>query len=407
MSIWKNFRFSRFFIAFTVGNLGDWFDIFALQIIFVKEFHASPILMGVLMILYFIPGVVLGPIAGVWADRFSQRNLMIITDVIAALLTIGLFLSTNISIVMLIILLRSSIATVGGPNQQAYIKHVVPSEYLLQATSYTSVVFQMCKVLGPIIGAVLLIVFPARSCIFLNAISFALSAGILLTLPKDKRVKRNDDETSTKGKNTWIHDIRCGWGYIESYPLMRNMMIIVVIWLMCSMMRNSQLAVFLNQILPKETNILGYIIGLDALGAVMMGAILSRRGNVENYHRYFAVGFFLLGLGVMGIAIYQTSWPIIFLYASVFILGMGSAISSVMYGYILKKETMAHQVGCVAGISGALQNIGLAVGAISSGFLVTWLGTRMVYIGLALVFLMLSLSAIILLRVKITQKKTV
>ncbi len=43
MSIWQNFRFTRFFISFVTGNLDDWFDIFALQIIFVHEFHASPL----------------------------------------------------------------------------------------------------------------------------------------------------------------------------------------------------------------------------------------------------------------------------------------------------------------------------------------------------------------------------
>jgi len=56
-TIWHNHRFTRFLAAITINNLGDWFDIFALQIIFVREFNASPLMMSALAFLYFIPGI--------------------------------------------------------------------------------------------------------------------------------------------------------------------------------------------------------------------------------------------------------------------------------------------------------------------------------------------------------------
>ena len=50
LSLWKNARFSRFFASMSMSNLGDWLDIFALQIIFVHAFHASPMTMGLLAV---------------------------------------------------------------------------------------------------------------------------------------------------------------------------------------------------------------------------------------------------------------------------------------------------------------------------------------------------------------------
>ncbi|MCP4473542.1 MAG: MFS transporter [Gammaproteobacteria bacterium] len=103
-TIWRNFRFVRFFISFTIGNIGDWFDIFALQIIFVHEWQASPMLMGVLILFYFLPTIVLSPIAGVWADRVSQRNLMLVTDSLASILTLGLYFSPNVLSALILLL---------------------------------------------------------------------------------------------------------------------------------------------------------------------------------------------------------------------------------------------------------------------------------------------------------------
>jgi len=36
-NLWKNFRFTRFLTSMTINNFGDWFDVFALQIIFANE----------------------------------------------------------------------------------------------------------------------------------------------------------------------------------------------------------------------------------------------------------------------------------------------------------------------------------------------------------------------------------
>ncbi|MGD9108255.1 MAG: MFS transporter [Gammaproteobacteria bacterium] len=395
-SIWQNFRFTRFFISFSIGNLGDWFDVFALQIIFVHEFHASPIIMGVLALFYFIPGVVFGPFAGAFADRFSKRNIMMAVEIICGLLTAGLFFSANILTALLLLLIRSGICSISGPAEQAYIKQVVPTEQLLQATSYTSIVFQMCKVLGPILGAVILIYFPARSCLAINAVSFVLSAIILITLPRDKPVLLVEQQT----KCNLLQDIKIGGRYIWQHRLIRNTFGIMIIWFTCSMIRMSQLAIFINHLLPNNTRALGYVIGLDGLGAVIAGTILSKKGDIRNYHFCFVAGFLLLGVGTLGIAIYQISWPLILFYLPPFVLGLGSGICMVVYGFFVKKESLEHQVGCVSGIGSALQNTALAFGTILGGLLIIQFGVREVYIGLSVAMFILATATIFLLKSK-------
>jgi MFS family permease len=377
----------------TINNLGDWFDIFALQIIFIREFNASPLMMGALAFLYFIPTIIFSPVAGVIADRYSKRNVMIITDIMSAVLTAGLLFSQNILTALLLIFARSSIFSLNSPTQQAYIKQVVPNDNLLEASSYTTISFQLAKILGPILGAVILISFPTRTCLGINVVSFIVSFLILFTLPIDRPVSI---QKSHGGISDWLNSIKVGGKLIWNNVLLRFAVSLTVIWFLCSMVYNSQLVVLLKYLLPQNVSILGYLLGAEALGAVFAGTILSRRKNISNYASYFFVAFLLISVGTIGLSFYQASWPIIFLYISPLIRGIGSGIGMVTYSYLIRKESPEQQIGCITGISSAVQNLALATGTLLSGVLVIQLGIREVYFGLALAMFLLSVSMLLL-----------
>lgn len=399
-SLWQNFRFTRFLASMTISNLGDWFDIFALQIIFVHELNASPITMGILAFSYFIPAIVLSPIAGAFADRHSKRNIMIIADIVSAILTIGLILSHSTLIAILLVIVRSSIASLNSPTQQAYIKEVVPNKQLLPASSYTTISFQFAKVLGPMLGAVILLVASPRFCLGINAVSFVLSFLILLTLPSDKLIL----ESSIQEKITyWLHDVRDGAIFAWQHALLRALLFLVAVWFFCSMVRNAQIAIFLKHLLPTEPHALGYILGLEGLGSVVAGIILSRRKKITSYAAYFFSAFLLIGLGVLGIACYQSSWPQVFLYTAPFVLGIGSGLGAVTYGYLIRTETPEKRMGCVWGINSAVQNLAMVVGTLLSGVLVIQFGVREVFIGLALLLFVLALGSLTLPRRKTNE----
>lgn len=397
MNIWKNLEFTKFFASFTIGNIGDWFDIFALQIIFVHEWRASPIILSILILIYFIPSIILSPIAGAWADRLSKRNLMIVTDVLAAILTVGLFFSGSIPAALMLLLIRSCIVSINVPAQQAYIKTIVTDDELLQASSYTTVVFQMCKVIGPMLGAAVLVLASARTCIAINASSFFLSAFILMSLPKDAiSVDKN-----VKVKVAHLRkDMFVGAKYIWDEWLIRTTMGIVMVWFFCSLVRQTQLAIFLAHLFPHKPNTLGVFMGFDGFGAVVSSAILSRKAILRCHGFYFFSGFILLGLGILGLSMYQLNWPFYLLYSLAIIIGLGTGILLVNYSYIIKKETPMDKIGCVSGITSALQNFALTIGTASSGFLVLQFGIHEVYFGLSIIMFILAFFSLILLNTK-------
>ncbi len=394
MNIWKNSQFTRYFASFSFSSFGDWFDIFALQVIFVHEWNASPILLGILLLFYFLPSVILGPMTGTMADRVSQRNLMLYTDILSGIFTAGLFFSGSSTQALVLLFLRSCTISFNIPAQQAYVKHVVSDEHLLKATSYITIMFQMCKVLGPMVGAAVLIHAPARWCLAINTISFLISAVILFGLP------RGEIEKTEIKNNHWVKDMVSGAQYIWDTRVLRMTIILVSVWFFCSLVRQAQLALFLAHLLPEQENALGIFMGLDGLGAVTTSVILSRKTHVQKHGFYFFCGFLLLSIGILGVALYQSNWPQYFLYFSAIIIGSGTGILLVIYSYIVKKETPMNKIGCVSGITGALQNLALTMGTFSSGFLILGFGIRKVYCGLAIVMLILGICSVTFFRQK-------
>lgn len=395
-SLWANSRFTRFFASFTIGNIGDWFDIFALQIIMVHQWHAGPLVLGLMIFFYFLPNIVLGPMAGVLADHFSKRNLMIVTDAAAAVLTVGLIFSHSIALMLIILLVRGGFVSVNAPAQQAYIKYVTPPEQLLPASSYTMVTFQLCRALGPMLGAGLVLISSPRACLAINAASFVLSVLILMTLPYDS-VQQLAQKTHLSWKN-WCQQLKAGAQFVHQHRFLRYMVMLTTVWMFCSLLRQSQLAIFLAHVLPTRPEILGVYMSLEGVGAVLTGFILTKRKRMSYPGRYMALGFGFLAAGVFVCSIFQTNWPVLVLCLSALLVGFGTGINLVVYGYFIKKETPEVQIGCVTGLTNSLLNAALGLGTVSSGLWVMAFGIREVYVGLAVILSLLVISGLLLLK---------
>ncbi len=88
----KHRGFRRLYLALVLSSFGDWLGFlattaFATQL--VDGFGAQSYAVGGVLAFRLLPAVVLGPVAGVLADRFDRRGLMVVSD----LLRFGLFLS--------------------------------------------------------------------------------------------------------------------------------------------------------------------------------------------------------------------------------------------------------------------------------------------------------------------------
>src|SRR5512142_2895955 len=76
-------EFRSLWLAQVISLTGDWFNTIA-SVIIVNRYSASGLAMGGLFIAHALPPFLLGPVAGVMADRFDRRKVLILSDVLRA-----------------------------------------------------------------------------------------------------------------------------------------------------------------------------------------------------------------------------------------------------------------------------------------------------------------------------------
>lgn len=379
-SIWRNKEYLKFFSSFTIGNIGDWFDFFALQIIFAHNFNASPLAISLLMIVYMLPNVLFGAFAGMIVDRFNQKWLMFFTDFICGFITLALVFSNGVVMALALVFLRSTIASINSPAQQVAIKHLVTEKQLLKASSYGSLSFQVCRIIGPLIGALVITVSSPKACLAINAVSFWVSALILLFL----HLKPHIDEEAHELVGSWWARLKQTQRVVLDNPLLKCMIGLMLLAFLFVMMAETQLVIILKHLVPSQPHILGYVIGVSAIGSTITGVWLSRKDDIQSFVPYLLLAFSTSAVGYGVMAIYQASWPLLIIYIAALIQGVGFAAVIILYQYALQRELAANIMGRVNGVLSMLSSAVLMLGAFGGGLLIMAVGVRTAYLMAAL-----------------------
>lgn len=387
-SLWKNKTFVKMFLSFTVTNLGDWIDYFAILLIFAYKWHASPFFMGILIVIYMGPGVLFGQIAGVLADRFNKLRLMITSDLVSGILTLLLIFAPSLLWATILLLIRSTLASQSDATQQALVRHVVDEELLLKATTTNAIVFQLAKVVGPLIGALIVTILNPQICLLVNGISFFASALILFSIRlPGKTISHREDESQKSIVKGWQE----GWKTVITSRIIVIPMITFLIGLFLVMVAEGQTVVLLRLEAPSNPSLLGQIMGISGVGSII-GIIFINMKKVIKYGWLIGSGAVLLGLGYLGLGLYKSDISVIWLHLAAILQGLGVGIVWATYNYLLQKESSKHLIGRVMGINNSMQSAMQIIGPFLGGVFVTLLGVHHIFQSMGILVSVLGLA---------------
>src|SRR5258705_5758154 len=135
----RGFRF--LWLGQVVSQMGDWFDTVAVYTI-ALTLTGSSRAVALIMVARFLPTVVLSPLAGVIADRFSRRAIMIASDIVRAVVVLGfLFVHRpdQMWLVYVLTLFQLAFSTFFEPAKTAAIPSIVSSRELVPANAIAAV----------------------------------------------------------------------------------------------------------------------------------------------------------------------------------------------------------------------------------------------------------------------------
>ena len=114
--------FKRLWLAQLVSILGDFLAVFGVINLITFKWHGTPLQVTNVMIAFIIPMATVGPLAGVFVDRWNVKRTMIISDLVRAVLILGLAFVTRLEQIYVIFFLVSTVSSFFSPSQSVSVR---------------------------------------------------------------------------------------------------------------------------------------------------------------------------------------------------------------------------------------------------------------------------------------------
>jgi MFS family permease len=180
-------RLARLMAGEFISSIGDWLYMVAMLIVVYQESH-DPLALGLVGAARIAPSLILSIPAGIVADRFDRRLILIATDLIRGALQIVLavlvWTSAPVSLIVIVAIAASCVSTFFGPAIGSYLPSLVEDERDLgPANSVWATLDNLAYFVGPAIAGILIAAGGLAIGFILNAATFVIVAGVLATLP--------------------------------------------------------------------------------------------------------------------------------------------------------------------------------------------------------------------------------
>lgn len=196
----RNPALTRLLVGEFVSSIGDWLYLVALLIVVYEE-SQSAVALGIIGAARILPYVLLSVPAGIAADRFDRRKILIATDVARGVVMLALavlvFLDGPLPIFVGLSILAACFSAFFGPAIGSLLPSLVKDEAELgPANSAWATLDNLATVIGPAVGGVLIAAGGLPLAFLLNAVSFGLIAAILIRLPRPRAPVEQKAEAS-------------------------------------------------------------------------------------------------------------------------------------------------------------------------------------------------------------------
>jgi len=262
----RDFRLLWF--GLLVSNLGTWMQFTALGFYVVKIAPTpslAPLYVGLIGASRAIPVLLLSPIAGVIADRYPRRRVLLITNVIIALLALALALvmarnDASLGVLMAISTLQAGTQAFDSPARQSWIPLMVGREYVGNAIGLNSFAFNSPSIVGPPIAGILIASAGVATCAFINAAAtLAVVAALLLMKPVGVIEGRREP---------FVQQILDGVRFLAGDPVLRWVVLSLVVTSLFVRPYTFLMPAYAAHIVHTDARGLGILLAASGLGAI-------------------------------------------------------------------------------------------------------------------------------------------
>ena len=211
-----NRRYRRFWFSSIISQAGDWFNYIAIFVLLTR-LTGSGQAVSWFLIAKFIPTTVIAPVAGVIADRFNRKIILIACDVARAIVVLGFLLvreAEQVYLIFLLALVQESLWSFWHPARQAALPDICSQEELSVANGLSGASWSVMLALGAEAGGFITALFGWQAAIVIDSMSFAVSAFIMASVAIPPLADRVNVKR-TFGEISGLNDLLSGMKYVS------------------------------------------------------------------------------------------------------------------------------------------------------------------------------------------------
>jgi len=295
----RNFRL--FFAGQSISLVGTWMQQVAISWL-VYRLTGSAVLLGVVSFAGQIPAFFLSPLAGVFADRWDRRRLLLWTQGLSMLQAgvLTAFVFSGIVQVWHLVAFNALLGMVNAfdiPVRQSLVVAMVDrKEDLPNAIALNSSLVNGGRLIGPSLAGLLIAAVGEQLCFLINAASYLavlLAVGAMRLAPVQRRANRKHV----------LHELREGIGYGFGFAPIRAILLLIAVVGLVGMPYSVLLPVFAREVLHGGADTFGFLMTAAGLGALASTLFLASRKSVLGLGRVIIAATALFGLALVGFAI--------------------------------------------------------------------------------------------------------
>jgi len=372
-SFWKQ----NFFTIWT-GQAFSQFSSSVLQFAIIwhlTERTGSAIILSLSMFLGFFPQAVLGPFIGVLIDRYDRKKIMVVSDLMIALVSLGMsaaekmgFLSTGL--ILTVLLLRAIGTAFHTPCLQAVTPQIVPSEELTRCAGYSQTLQSVSEIFSPAVAAVLYAHWSLGNIVLFDAAG-ALAAVVTLAISRIPRMERSK-------KTEKIHVIREtmeGFRVLKTKKGILGLVLVSALYTI-ALMPVSALFPLMSMSYFGGTSVQASIVEVAfSIGFLVGSLILSLWGGTKNRVYTIIGSYTLMSLSLLVSGILPVSGFWIFAACS-WTMGLTGPFYWGMFNPILQSHFQNEYLGRVMTLAGSVRYLCAPIGLSLSGVLAEQFGVQ-------------------------------
>lgn len=315
---------------------------------YVAKETKSGVMVTMMIICGFLPQVIISLFAGVWADRYSRKLLIVAADGgIAAATLLLAFIMMRITdfypALLVISVLRSAGAGIQTPAVNATVPQIVPQEKLMRVNGINGSVQSAINLIAPMAAGALLSWGEIYYVMFIDIVTAAIGITVLLCVPLEKHAKALE-----RGKSSYFADLREGVSYVSHNKFLKRLLLVSTAF--CFLLAPAALlnVLYVTRIFGDSywyltLNEMSFFVGMLA-GGLVLGAW----GGFSNRLKTIGLGGAVFGITVLLITL--TDSFVLYLIIMV-ITGLSTPFNSAPLTVIVQEKVDENMQGRVFSLS--------------------------------------------------------